>query len=642
LRLSELEQGLENTGAADNSATDSYFRQLFDVMPDAVLVHRSRRIVFANAAAAELYGAAQARDLIGRSTLEFVHPDDRETVERRQRNMLAKGEPAPMLAQRRVRLDGEVVEVEVAVTPIDWQGERFILVVSRDISERRKTERALRETEDRLQNISANLPGMVYQRVLRPDGSVEFPYLSDGIIDVLGIDARSAMDDPSQIIDIIHLEDRARYFDAVAQSAKTLEQLDIVFRIIQPSGAERWVRGISRPQKREDGAIVWDALMFDISARKQAEFALRDSEERYRRFLEGSPDAIYVHCDDRILYANGAAVELFGAGSPSDLVGNEATRLYHPDELEKLAARRKDARNTGSIKELTEFRFRRLDGSEFDGECKAATIDWEGAASIFVIIRDITGRKQIEKRLELLNAKLTDQAEELQRSNSDLEQFAYIASHDLQEPLRMVSGYCQLLQRRYKDKLDQDANEFIEFAVEGAGRMQRLISDILMYSRVGTRAKPLEKIQSRDVCQDALANLQMVVEETGATVRTGELPEIMGDHGQLVQLFQNLLGNAIKFRGDNAPEIEISATRAGAGWEFSVSDNGIGIEPKHRDRIFLIFQRLHTRAEYDGTGIGLAVCQKIVARHNGTLRVEASDSGGSKFIFTLPGSGESP
>ncbi|NQU71146.1 MAG: PAS domain S-box protein, partial [Rhodospirillales bacterium] len=235
---------------------------------------------------------------------------------------------------------------------------------------------------------------------------------------------------------------------------------------------------------------------------------------------------------------------------------------------------------------------------------------------------------------------LTDQADELQRSNSDLEQFAYIASHDLQEPLRMISGYCQLLQRRYKDKLDQDANEFIEFAVEGAGRMQRLISDILMYSRVGTRAKPLEQIPCQEILDGALANLQVVIEETGAVITSDELPEIMGDRSQLGQLFQNLLGNALKFRGDKTPEIHVSATQADKGWEISVSDNGIGIEPEHRDRIFLIFQRLHTRAEYEGTGIGLAVCQKIASRHGSALTVDASESGGSKFIFNLPGSGE--
>ncbi len=639
-QISDLEDALRESQMGDGTGPNAAFRGLFDLLPDAVLINRNNDIVFANAAAADLYGADGAEDLIGISTRIFIHPDDLEAVNKRQRTMLAEGERAPLLAQRRIRLDGQVVDVEVAVTPITWEGERSILVVSRDISERRKTEMALRETEERIKNISANLPGMVYQRALLPNGQVEFPYISEGVIDVLGIDAQSALENPSQLIELIHVDDRERYFEALAHSAKTLEQLDIVFRIIQPSGAERWVRGVSRPRKREDGAMVWDALMFDITARKHAEIELNKSEERYRRFLEGSPDAIYVHSNDQIVYANGAAVALFGASSTEDLLGSDATKLFHPDDLLKREQQREQTKTTGSTSSLAEYRFRRLDGTEFHGEITAATIDWEGAASIFVNVRDISRRKSFEKRLEMLNEQLTDQADELQRSNSDLEQFAYIASHDLQEPLRMISGYCQLLQRRYKDRLDQDANEFIEFAVEGAGRMQRLISDILMYSRVGTRAKPLEKIPCQEILDGALANLQVAIEETGAVITSDELPEIMGDRGQLGQLFQNLLGNALKFRGDKTPEIHVSATQAGKGWEISVSDNGIGIEPEHRDRIFLIFQRLHTRAEYEGTGIGLAVCQKIAARHGGTLTVDASESGGSKFIFNLPGSGE--
>jgi len=281
-----------------------------------------------------------------------------------------------------VRLDGEVVEVEVSVGPIEWEGQRSIVVVSRDISERVKTEKALRESEEQLQNISANLPGMMYQRILLPDGTVGFPYMSEGVLDVLGIDAESALENPAQLIDIIHPDDRDRYFEGLDVSAKNLEQFDIVFRITQPSGLEGWVRGVSRPRARQDGAIIWDALMFDITMRKQTKLDLRASEVRYRRFLEGSPGAIYVHSNDHILYANPTAIELFGGKSPDDIVGLSAQSLYHPDELPKLAERRKTIKATGSMKSLTEFHFKRLDGTTFHGEATAATVDWEGVASI--------------------------------------------------------------------------------------------------------------------------------------------------------------------------------------------------------------------------------------------------------------------
>ena len=224
--------------------------------------------------------------------------------------------------------------------------------------------------------------------------------------------------------------------------------------------------------------------------------------------------------------------------------------------------------------------------------------------------------------------------EELRRSNADLEQFAYVASHDLQEPLRMVASYMQLLRRRYGDKLGDDAQDFIEFAVDGAQRMQRLIDDLLEYSRVGTRASPLEPTDSEVALVRAMNNLETSIDETGADVTHGPLPRVMGDSGQLVQLFQNLIGNGIKFSGGE-PKVRVDAGPAEAGWQFSVSDNGIGIEAQYSERIFELFRRLHGRDEYSGTGIGLAICKKIVERHGGTIWVESEPGAGSTFYFTL-------
>jgi two-component system, chemotaxis family, sensor kinase Cph1 len=255
----------------------------------------------------------------------------------------------------------------------------------------------------------------------------------------------------------------------------------------------------------------------------------------------------------------------------------------------------------------------------------------------FVISRDITARKRAEEALE-------DQARELKRSNTELEQFAYVASHDLQEPLRMVASYTQLLGRRYRGKLDHEADEFISYAVEGATRMQVLINDLLAYSRVGTRGKPFALMNCNEVLARTLANLKIAIEESGGKVTHDNLPQIMADGTQLTQLFQNLIGNALKFRSpEGRPEIHISAVlrasnagRSGFEWLFAVRDNGIGVEARYYERIFIIFQRLHTREQYPGTGIGLAVCKKIVERHGGAIWVESTPGKGSTFYFTAP------
>jgi signal transduction histidine kinase len=234
---------------------------------------------------------------------------------------------------------------------------------------------------------------------------------------------------------------------------------------------------------------------------------------------------------------------------------------------------------------------------------------------------------------------LNQQAVELKRSNADLEQFAYVASHDLQEPLRMVSGFTGLLKRRYGGKLDADADEYIEFAVSGANRMQSLINDLLSYSRVGREEVAAKAVDTQVALDQALANLQTAIEDRSALVSCGQLPTVWANHGMLVRLFQNLISNALKFCKAERPIVRIQAEARGGDWVFSVADNGIGIDPQYKDRIFLIFQRLHKQSEYPGTGIGLAVCKRIVERNGGRIWLESEAGKGTTFFFTLPATG---
>ena len=225
---------------------------------------------------------------------------------------------------------------------------------------------------------------------------------------------------------------------------------------------------------------------------------------------------------------------------------------------------------------------------------------------------------------------------ELERSNKELEQFAYVASHDLQEPLRMVSSYTQLLARRYEGQLDEKAQTYIEYAVDGAVRMQRLINDLLAYSRITTRGEPAQAVDAHALLGEVLRNLTALTDESHALVSAAELPIVHADPTQLSQLLQNLISNAIKFRRADPPYVHLSAQDLGAEWRFAVQDNGIGIEAKYAERIFIIFQRLHTRQEYPGTGIGLAVCKRIVERHGGKIWFESEPGQGTTFYFTLP------
>ncbi len=299
--------------------------------------------------------------------------------------------------------------------------------------------------------------------------------------------------------------------------------------------------------------------------------------------------------------------------------------FVHPDDVEQTATQQANI-VAGETVANFENRFCCADGS-YKWLSWTAVLDAEEEL-IYAVARNITKRKDADERL-------AQQSIELHRSNQELEQFAYVASHDLQEPLRKVSSYLQLIQRRYAGQIDEDADVFINFAVDGATRMKALINDLLAYSRVGTHSRPRTPTNLNLVLERVLSDLQFQIVESGASVRVGALPTVLADETQMVQLFQNLISNALKFQ-QGSPVVEIGATQQGPTWQFSVRDNGIGIESQYMERIFVIFQRLHGRGDYAGTGIGLAVCKKIVERHDGTIWVESEVGIGSTFFFTLP------
>lgn len=276
--------------------------------------------------------------------------------------------------------------------------------------------------------------------------------------------------------------------------------------------------------------------------------------------------------------------------------------------------------------------------SGFLGELKAVECIKQGAADY--VLKDHLPRLPESVRRALREKKLQDEhrqdQEELARSNRDLEQFAYVASHDLQEPLRMVAMYTQLFAERYQGRLDENAEKYIHYIVEGALRMQTLVRDLLAFSRVGRQGAPLQSVDCNAVVAIALQNLQAAIQDSGARIECSQLPTLIADSSQLTQLFQNLIGNAIKFRGAEPPQIRVTAEKRDKDWLFSVSDNGIGIAPQHAELVFVIFKRLHTQAEYPGSGIGLAICKKIVEQRGGRIWVESEAGRGSAFKFTLP------
>lgn len=439
---------------------------------------------------------------------------------------------------------------------------------------------------------------------------------------------------------------------------------------VRVGGENRWIQKIKAPLKDEIGemfgllGVVWDIterkrneaelerhrnhledlvqqrtreletknrqLEEESLRRQMAEQQQRASEARFRRHFElGAIGMAMTNLETGWIEVNDQLCQILGY-SREELLSMTWVELTHPDDLQPDLEQFQRILS-GEIQEYSlEKRFFHKHGQEIHAVISVSCVRLpDGQVDYFVaLIQDITARKQAEESLQQTLA-------DLSRSNQELAQFAYVASHDLKEPLRMVSSYVQLLERRYSHQLDQDAREFIQYAVDGATRMQGLINDLLAFSRAGRPEVKLERIEMDQLLDQALANLRGALVETGAEIRRTPLPRLWVEPLPIMQLFQNLVGNAIKFHGPEPPLIQISAQQIKEGWQFSVNDNGIGIDPNHFNRLFILFRRLHGRDRYPGTGIGLALCKKIVERHGGRIWVESRKGEGSTFFFTL-------
>jgi PAS domain S-box-containing protein len=626
--LAQLESSRQLAEDALRDSEERYRMLLDGIQTYAIFMMDPRGQIVSWNAGAERIKGYRADEIIGHNFSCFFPPKDVERGRPEEILRLAAASGRHEEQSMRVRKDGSRFLASVTFTALrDPAGNlRGFSEFSHDLSESKESGARYRGLLEAAPDamVVVNQNGEIV--LLNAQAEKQFGYRRDELV---GQKVKNII--PEGFAERLIADGTRSAADAMAQQIGT--GIELSGR--RKDGSEFPIEIMLSPLESTEGILVTAAIR-DISVRKAAEKHLlqmtRELTLKHQLLdsvVEGTTDPIYVRdLESRFTLANSALSKLFGR-TVNQVVGT-AMRELVPNGYSAIAQSDDEVVRTGytrTVEEVAEIdgivrTFLTTKGPYRDADQK--TIGTLGIA------RDITERKKAEEHL-------VKTVGELKRSNDELQQFAYVSSHDLQEPLRMVSSYTQLLAKRYKGQLDSDADEFITFAVDGCNRMQGLIQDLLTYSRAGTNGKTLEEVSAENALQSALTNLRIAIEHKGAVVTHDFLPAITTDETQLTQIFQNLVGNAIKYHGAEAPRVHVSASRNGGNeWIFSVRDNGLGIDPQYFERIFVIFQRLHGRDEFEGTGIGLAICKKILERLGGRIWVESQPEKGSTFYFALP------
>lgn len=501
-----------------------------------------------------------------------------------------------------------------------------------EIENRKVAEKEVAKREKRFRALIENIADGI---VLNDENTMVL-YQSPSVTRILGYTFEERQ--RKAVLNYVHPDDKNGFMKFYEELAfQPGQPLPFQFRFRHKNGHYVWLEGVVTNLLHDRNVNGYVANYRDISERKTAEESLRQERYLLRTLIDNLPDYIYIKDTEfRHIINNKANVDLIGATSEAETIGKTVLDYFDAEIAGRFMEDDRKVLAYGQpVLNLEEQIIDHSNEVRWLLTSKIPLVEQDEIVGLIGVSRDITELKKTEQVLKDLNASLSDQASRLAASNAELERFAYVASHDLQEPLRMVRSFLQLLKKKCEDQIDAGSHQYIDFAVEGAERMKQLITDLLEYSRVGVVKERLEPVDMNAVVQRTLEVLYEPIATSRATFKIGLLPTVLGVKTQLSRVIQNLISNAIKYSGNASPEISIESTDETAHWKFSVSDKGIGIDPRFFDKIFVIFQRLNNENETKGTGIGLAICKKIVESHGGRIWVESKPEAGSVFHFTI-------
>ncbi|HKH59282.1 MAG TPA: PAS domain S-box protein [Flavitalea sp.] len=628
-----------------------FLNTIFQNAPNMIFVKDAKNLQFVqiNKDGERLLGLSKD-DIIGKTDYDLIPAEQAEEIIRTDKQLFA-GEVLLDIAEEKITTRNGDRWLHTRKIPVlDESGSpQYLVGISEDIT-------PLKLQNDKIQKFYKDLEQKVQQRTEELFKSEQrFKALLENSIDAICLtDAEGkiiyqspsvqrmtgySLDDrqDKKLTDYLHPADQERA-QLILSDLLLKERISVplLFRFLHKEKNYIWIEGTITNQI-DDGSVQAVVYNFrDITEKKLAEEALAVSEEKYRLLFSGNPLPAWVFDAETLTFleVNDAAIAHYGF-SREEFLSMTIKDIRPQEDINALLIHRTIPEVSSGVIYNGYWRHMKKNKEVIYVDITSRHIDFKGRIARLVLAHDITKKVEAEQKLSQLNETLSIRAKELSVSNKDLEQFAYVASHDLQEPLRMVSSFLQLLEKKYKDLLDETGKQYIHFAVGGAEQMKRLILDLLMYSRAGTSKEISTSIDMNEIAREVASTFTFALKESGGEIILNELATIIAVKTQMQQLLQNLVSNAIKYRRDEPPRIEISCTEEEHYWVFKVSDNGLGIDQRFFEKIFIIFQRLHNKTEYSGTGIGLAICKKIVEKHGGSIHVESTLGKGSTFVFSI-------
>ncbi len=617
------------------------YRLLFENNPQPMWVYDLETLAFlaVNQAAIHHYGYSIA-EFLAMTIADIRPPEDIPAMQQEVANLDVQGYVISGL-WRHQKKDGTIIDVEVTSNALTFLGRRARFVLVTDITERQLAEKSLRQSEENYRRISELTSDYIYSSYVTPSGAIIDQWATANLSRITGYSFEELPSGENGWFNLIYPEDLPAFTQFINERISTNQPGTIEYRIVTKQGEIRWICDRIQPEwdDREARVVRLLGATEDITSRKQALSALRENNDRLTLALDlakiGSWDWNML-TNETIWASNHESIFGYESGTPRRSFSDWSSRV-HPEDLPRIKALAKAA--IASRQDLEcEYRVVWPDGSiHWVDSLGRFYYNSQGQPTRMVgVLYDISDRKIAQAALQKSQEQLQTAIAELTRSNKDLEQFAYAASHDLQEPLRKINSFAELLAHDYRQQLDDIADKYIDYITDGASRMQALIEDLLLYSRVGRQELNKQPTDLNTVVSQVIIDLSFAIAENNAIITTTPLPTLPANPVQMSQLLQNLIANGIKFRRDCPPEIHIAATLQQEKWLISVQDNGIGIKPEYTERIFAIFQRLHSRSRYPGNGIGLALCRKIVERHGGDIWLKSEPGKGTIFYFTIP------